>query len=219
MQDLPPTYYRYERREMLQFVPRSASSVLEVGCGAGAFLRILAAGRPDLRVKGIEPNPEASEAGRRDGLDIVTGMFPAVLDDDNLFDCIVFNDVLEHMVDPWAALEAARRLLSENGVLVASLPNIRHFDVLREIIVDGDFRYREEGVLDATHLRFFTMTSARRMFEQMAYEVESVTGINSRPPARRKRPLLWALGLRSRSFRHEATFRQFALVARPSPAR
>src|SRR6185436_7844996 len=72
-------------------------------------------------------------------------------------DCIVCADVLEHLRDPERALRLLLRYLAPDGLLVASIPNVRHASVLLPLLVEGRFRYQDEGILDRTHLRFFTL--------------------------------------------------------------
>src|SRR4051794_36733160 len=93
------------RTEMLEFVPIGARRVLEVGCLAGGFGAALKATRPWAVVWGIDPNADAAEHARSRLDQVTCGMFPDDLDETMTFDCIVFNDVLEHMMDPWGALD------------------------------------------------------------------------------------------------------------------
>lgn len=216
MHDPPRDYYRADRSEMLPFVPRHATRILEVGCGEGAFMRLLRSDRPGAEVSGLEIEAEVAAVGRRDGLDIAVGSFPESVPADRRYDCVIFNDVLEHLVDPWAALEHTRTLLGRDGCVVASLPNIRHLGTLHEIAVAGDFHYQPEGVLDSTHLRFFTLRSARRLFEESGFRVLELHPIRvERRPPRRQLAFYAALSAMSRSFARESRIRQFAVVARP----
>lgn len=207
-------YYRADRSEMLAFVRSDAHQILEVGCGEGTFLQLLAQERPGVTAHGIEINEEAARRGREDGLHIVTGAYPDVEMPGGPYDTVLFNDVLEHIVDPWNALRVTASILAPGGEVVASLPNIRFHDTLHEIVVRGDFRYRPQGVLDITHLRFFTMDSARRMFDEAGYAVESVTGIKARRPTGRQVPFFAAATALSPSFRRESRYRQFVVRAR-----
>ena len=94
------------------------------------------------------------------------------------FDAIFFNDVLEHMVDPAAALLATRRLLSPTGYVIASIPNVRHLSVWWPLIRYGDWPYADSGLLDRTHLKFFTRKTIVLLFQQTGWTTESITGIN-----------------------------------------
>lgn len=94
------------------------------------------------------------------------------------YDCVVFNDVLEHMVDPAGALGYARTLLKPAGCIVASIPNIRHFPTVWKLVVHGRWEYAEAGTLDRTHLRFFTKESIKNLFREAGYTITQLTGIN-----------------------------------------
>src|SRR5262249_12512675 len=95
------------------------------------------------------------------------------------FDCIVFNDVLEHMIDPYSALVYAKESLVPNGRVVASIPNVRYFDNVWSLLIDGSWEYCDAGILDRTHLRFFTKKSIESMFVDLGYDIEVLKGINS----------------------------------------
>jgi 2-polyprenyl-3-methyl-5-hydroxy-6-metoxy-1,4-benzoquinol methylase len=128
---------------------------------------------------------------------------------DGYFDCIVFNDVLEHLVDPWTVLRSIKVKLKSGGCVVASIPNVRHFSNLRQLILEKEWRYMDCGVLDRTHLRFFTEKSIRRMFEDCGYNLCSIDGIV-------ERPFPWTLGLLNRilfNSLRDTEYLQFACVA------
>jgi hypothetical protein len=84
------------------------------------------------------------------------------------------------MVSPADALMTAGSMLAPGGSIVASIPNVRHISILAQLIFRGDFRYTERGILDSTHLRFFTRRSMLRLFLTAGYEVETIRGINMR---------------------------------------
>ncbi|HDQ26159.1 MAG TPA: class I SAM-dependent methyltransferase, partial [bacterium] len=94
-------------------------------------------------------------------------------------DCIVLNDVLEHMADPYSFLKHLRKKLSAAGVITASIPNVHHISVMKEYIFNRDWRYTESGTLDKTHLRFFSKKSIIRMFEEAGYGIRKIKGINA----------------------------------------
>ncbi|MEO7117793.1 MAG: class I SAM-dependent methyltransferase [Candidatus Limnocylindrales bacterium] len=149
------------------------SRVLDVGCGTGALGRQLKAATPSVVVHGVEANagPARVAAGVIDR--VVQGTFPEVTSQlDPPYDAVVFADVLEHMEDPWSALEATRSIVAPGGLVVASIPNIRYWPVTRALLLRGRFDYTETGVLDRTHLRFFTRISMLQMFEGAGLTVE-----------------------------------------------
>lgn len=97
---------------------------------------------------------------------------------DNYFDCIIFNDVLEHLADPYNVLSEMKKKLSMGGAIVASIPNVRYFHNLRKLIFNKQWRYKDQGILDKTHLRFFTKKSIIDMFESLGFTIETIEGIN-----------------------------------------
>ena len=96
------------------------------------------------------------------------------------FDAVVFNDSLEHFPYPEPPLALARELLAESGALVCSVPNVRYIDNLLHLLMDKDWQYRESGILDRTHLRFFTKRSLIRTLGEAGFEVRRIEGINRR---------------------------------------
>jgi 2-polyprenyl-3-methyl-5-hydroxy-6-metoxy-1,4-benzoquinol methylase len=170
------SYLDVPRADMVAFIPQTARVVLDVGCGRGGFGAELKRQRPNIRVIGIEADPDAAASAHERYDHVVVGLYP-----DNAppgpYDCIVFNDVLEHMVDPWGALSDSRHLLAETGHVVASIPNVRYWPVLRALVY-GDFAYTSDGVLDRTHLRFFTRRSMHRLFADAGLQVERLVPIS-----------------------------------------
>jgi 2-polyprenyl-3-methyl-5-hydroxy-6-metoxy-1,4-benzoquinol methylase len=171
-------YYDNPRPEMLGFIPPAARTLLDVGCGRGAFAANLKRAL-GATVWGIELNPDAARiaATRLDRVieRDITSALPEL--PDAFFDCIVFNDVLEHLADPYSVVSAVARLLAPRGVVVASLPNVRHYPTAWDLFWNGRWEYRDWGILDRTHLRFFTERSVAALFEERGYRV-AVRGIN-----------------------------------------
>lgn len=172
-------YFGNPRPDMAQFVPPGLERVLELGCGSGLFGEALK--RSGVReVVGIEASPgPARAAARRLDRVIVADVERDVLDlAAGGFDCLVCNDVLEHLVDPWAVLEKLRLFLRAEAWLLVSIPNVRHHRVVRHLIWPGQWRYEDDGVLDRTHLRFFTRDSACDLVESAGFRIERMQGIN-----------------------------------------
>lgn len=171
-------YFQNARTEMLDLVPLSCRTVLDVGCGSGVFGKCLQK-RQSCEVWGVEPEPKCLPEAAENLHKVLPGYFQTGLPlPARYFDCIVFNDVLEHMLDPAAALEFAMTLLSEQGVIVASIPNIGHFPILWKLAVRGEWTYRPGGILDKTHLRFFTRSSIKDLFAQAGMAIETLQGFN-----------------------------------------
>ncbi|MGD0328612.1 MAG: class I SAM-dependent methyltransferase [Minisyncoccia bacterium] len=207
-------YYKKTRAEMLEFIPRDAKKILDIGCAEGVFSALVKKQR-EAEVWGIEINETV--ATRAQGkIDVVLvgditnllGKLPEAY-----FDCVICNDVLEHLADPYSVLFALKEKLSDNGVVVFSLPNVRHLGNLKNLLVKKDWQYRDAGILDATHLRFFTEKSIRRMFDDLGFELITLRGMN---PIRSLKFILFnifTLGLLS-----DARHLQFAGVAKPKQA-
>lgn len=171
-------YYQNARTEMVDLVPLSCRTVLDVGCGTGVFGTCLQK-RQGCEVWGVEPEPKCLQQAAENLHKVLPGYFqPDLPLPARHFDCIVFNDVLEHMVNPAAALEFAKTLLTNQGVVVASIPNIGHFPILWKLAVRGEWTYRPGGILDETHLRFFTRSSIKSLFEKAGFGIESIQGFN-----------------------------------------
>ena len=130
----------------------------------------------DCDYHGVEPVHEAASDARGNGITVYEGLYQDVerLIPDARFDLVVCNDVIEHMADPWAFLEGLKKKLAPGGYVIGSLPNVRYLLNLRDLLLRRDWHYVEAGVLDRTHLRFFTLKSARRLFEECRYEIEEL---------------------------------------------
>lgn len=152
--------------------------VLEVGCSVGHVTEHLVSN--GNTVVGVEIDPDAADVARRFAAEVhVADLDRDPLDElvDGPFDVVVFGDVLEHLRDPTAALDAAVRLLSPDGHVVVSIPNVAHADV-RLMLLEGRWDYQEHGLLDETHLRFFTRDGLRSLLAASgltATDVERVT--------------------------------------------
>jgi 2-polyprenyl-3-methyl-5-hydroxy-6-metoxy-1,4-benzoquinol methylase len=173
--------YNSPREELVPFFPASARRVLDIGCGGGGFGRKILERYPDVEFSGVEPHTVSAEVARLSGyVRVEEGGFPeaARVFPAEAFDAIFFNDVLEHMVDPAAALLATRRLLSPTGRVIASIPNVRHFSVWWPLVRYGDWPYADSGLLDRTHLKFFTRKTIVQLFQQTGWRIETISGIN-----------------------------------------
>jgi len=156
---------------MVDFIADDAVRVLDVGSANGDFGRELARQRPHVRVWGIDPCPGESVTGYQS---VFSGEYPRDMPTGMTFDCIVFNDVLEHMAEPWDALRATRDWLAAGGTVVASIPNVRHYRVIVPLVVRDQWTYADAGILDRTHLRFFTRRTVEELFDSTGYDVVRV---------------------------------------------
>jgi SAM-dependent methyltransferase len=169
-----PDYYPVELLSLVKWTP---ARVLDVGCSRGATGRALKQRYPGVHVTGIEPEPvAAAEAARhldqvhaRPLEQVPVDAFPA-----SGFDTVVLADVLEHLYNPWKALLALKPRLAPGGRLLISLPNARNAWLLNEL-AEGRFTYDTAGLLDVTHVRFFTLHEAQRMLAETGYVVEKLS--------------------------------------------
>jgi 2-polyprenyl-3-methyl-5-hydroxy-6-metoxy-1,4-benzoquinol methylase len=167
-------YYENERPEVVALVPPEARFVIDVGCGAGGLGRHLKSLRPGIEVRGIEPVTAQAERARRVLDDVLVAGAEAPLPAHwPAPDCVIFADVLEHLVEPWDVVRAYRKALRPGGVCVASIPNVANRRVL-----GGLYRHRWDyaahGIMDRTHLRFFTRETAVEMFEQGGFSIRQI---------------------------------------------
>lgn len=200
---------------MLPFVPAGDGPVLDVGCAAGRFGEAIKAREPGRVVWGVEPDGGAADSARAVLDRVVTGSYPEVVPElGRRFDAVVFNDVLEHLVDPWSTLAITREaVLGGGGRVVACIPNARNWRTLIDLARHGRFPYEASGIHDVDHLRWFTRRTAVEAFEQAGYVVERVEMV--RPLGyRRARAFGRVLGPIAPGLAEEADFRQIALVAR-----
>lgn len=170
-------YFEHVRYDALSLVPNDVGRVLDIGCGKGNTLAWLKANSGCTWVGGVELFHEAASEARKklDALyegDIETLDLP--IEPESL-DVVLCLDVLEHLVDPWRVVRQMHTLLKPGGSLIASIPNVRNFHVLGPLLLLGEWQYTSDGLLDRTHLRFFTRASAIELLQCSGLEVDAVT--------------------------------------------
>lgn len=161
----------------------SDQDVLEVGCASGVQTRYLKE-HLNCRVTGIELDPHAAEDARPYCENLIIGSIEELDLSTALgkqhYDAITFADVLEHLHDPADTLRKIRPFLKENGYLIASIPNIAHAAICWEL-AHGRFDYQKFGLLDNTHIRFFTKKNVARLFEETGYQIVSWDRVTQTP--------------------------------------
>lgn len=159
-------YFSHVRREIAPLLPDHMQRVLEVGCGEGATLAWLKQQNRAQQVVGVEYS-EAAAAVARQHLDQVWQGDVEKLPLETLgqFDVVLCLDVLEHLVDPWQTLQRLRGLLRPGGCIIVSVPNVQHYSVVLPLLLHGRWPYQAAGILDRTHLRFFTRSSAEQLLQ------------------------------------------------------
>jgi len=158
-------------------LPANYTAVLEVGCGEAGFRQLL---KPTCEYWGIEPNHVAATRASGQGAHILTGTYEDVASSlpTYYFDLVICNDVIEHMSDHDWFLDDIRTRMRAKAALIGSVPNVRYYATLWEILVLRDWRYRASGILDRTHKRWFTFKSLRRTLGEHGFTIECIRGVN-----------------------------------------
>lgn len=176
-------YYRSPRPELQAHVPIRAQRILDCGCGGGEFG--LALKRRGARVVcGIEIVERAHRFAKQVLDDALLGNIEQMELpwEDGYFDCIVFGDVLEHLIDPTAVLRKVSRVLAPNGVIVMSIPNVRFWQTVM-MHANGRWQYEDAGIMDRTHLRFFCAPDMAQMVHDAGLEVLKLQPLSMWPPS------------------------------------
>lgn len=170
------TYYSNANPDLLVKIPVTAKRVLEIGCGTGGFARAYRDINPACEYWGVELFDEAAAEARTvldhvvlgsiEHADVLTELDRAR--GDHLFDVLIFGDVLEHLLDPWAVLETLRARMEPGGVVCICIPNVGHWSLVKEQLL-GRWTYADSGLLDRTHLRFFSRDTAIEMLSRSGW--------------------------------------------------
>lgn len=169
-------YFSSARTGILDLLPEFSARVLEIGCGSGQTLEMLKEKKLCLETVGVELFAAAADEARNKVdsvycMDVEKSPMPENI---GKFDLILLLDVLEHLVDPWFLLShLVENYLAAHGKVIVSLPNARHFSLVLPLL-RGRFDYVERGILDKTHLRFFTKDSAVELLRSASLNIETI---------------------------------------------
>jgi 2-polyprenyl-3-methyl-5-hydroxy-6-metoxy-1,4-benzoquinol methylase len=170
----PQNYFSGIRNDIIELIQCNNCNILEIGCGEGNTLVELKKQGKAKFIVGIDI-VDLNQSSKLDKFIL------ADIENDNIdlpeeyFDIIICADVLEHLKDPWSVLRKIRKFLKPNGILLASIPNVREIKTLISIVIKGDFKYVDAGILDKTHLRFFCKKNIIEFFESTGYKIEKIT--------------------------------------------
>ncbi|MFP5221751.1 MAG: class I SAM-dependent methyltransferase [Acidobacteriota bacterium] len=174
----PEYYYNNTRVEILQYLPKAINRHLDIGCAAGMFGKIVKK-KYGCESWGIEYTPQVAELAKQNIDHAYSGDCKEILPKLNeRFDCVTMLDVFEHIAEGDGLLKLIRTVMDDDSTLVISVPNILYARVALDLFFHRDFQYQECGVLDDTHLRFFTRKSICRQLENAGYKIDAVHSIN-----------------------------------------
>lgn len=166
--------YLGARLDVLDLIAPGTKNVLDVGCSVGELGKSIKK-KTGATITGVEYNSEmAKEASYV--LDCVIQKDAEMYSYEarqkkEQYDCIIFADILEHLNDPWVTIANYSNCLTSNGYVVVSIPNVRHIDTLFNLCIRGKWPYRERGIHDKTHLRFFTLKNIEELINQAGLEI------------------------------------------------
>lgn len=181
-------YSNHIRSDLVDMLPPFLGwKFCEVGCGAGATLEYLKA-RGASYVAGVDIDEQSIEIASRRGLNtaLATDVEKADLPfKEKEFDCIILADVLEHLYNPWDTLKKLMSYLSDDGYVLISLPNIKHYTILLKLVLHDAWTYTDAGILDNSHIRFFTLQEISGLLKYAGLTTLQVSRNNSSGPKMR----------------------------------
>lgn len=165
------SYYQHARQEIEPLLPREAQTIVDVGCGVGNTARWLKNKFPKSKVIGLEGFPE-NETALRNNVDQafivdLNGSTPDI----GKPDLMLFLDVLEHLPNPEMVLAKLTKTMPLGSKIIVSVPNIANLSVSARLFFRNEFEYRDAGILDRTHMRFFVRDSAVKLLEGAGFKV------------------------------------------------
>lgn len=169
-------YYSLIRQDLIQMIEGDNNKILDIGCGEGQTGWALKKSGKAKEVVGVElvEGPAKRAESRLDrvihgDVEEMTLSFQP-----EYFDYIILADVIEHLIDPWWMIKQLSRFLSKEGFLIASIPNVKYWRVLKDLIIFDRWKYQRAGILDKGHLRFFTYTTMVEMFNTNGFEIKEI---------------------------------------------
>jgi 2-polyprenyl-3-methyl-5-hydroxy-6-metoxy-1,4-benzoquinol methylase len=179
-------YYQGVRTDLIELVPSINGAVFEIGCAEGKTLEYIRS-KFDCTVAGVDYCDSAVSTAQAKGLNVCKcdlNIEPLPFSETE-FDYILVGDVLEHLYDPWRILKDLSLRLKNDGRLLISIPNVKHYYILRDLILKDQWEYQESGLLDISHVRFFTLTSSQKLIEESGLEIDTLKYSMSASPKMR----------------------------------
>ena len=170
------TYFSNIRLELINLIEaeQKGLNILEVGAAYGETLHYLKNNGVASYAVGIDIFEDKSNKQNYKEIDqFIFGNIEEIelSEFHKQFDIILLPDVLEHLIEPNAVLNKLKKCLNQNGKIIVSMPNIRHYSALNKIFIKGDFSYEESGIFDYTHMRFYCKKNIKALLESSGYTV------------------------------------------------
>ena len=161
--------------ELMAMIPPQTRRIVDVGCMQGSLAKVYRANRPDTEVIGIDIDANYAAVAAEHCTEAIAADIELMPDDEfeklSPSDCWVFGDCLEHLRDPWRMLERVRATIDAQGCTLVCLPNAQHWSVQWRL-ASGNFRYEDSGLMDRTHIRWFTRTTMLELFSSTGWRIE-----------------------------------------------
>jgi O-antigen biosynthesis protein len=171
-QDKDSEYYTRDKAWMLPLIKEGPNRILDLGCASGRVgHHLLERGKAREMIGAEIFAPAAEEAAKLYNKVFVGDVEEMAFDYVDYFDYVICGDILEHLKNPYKVVLKISTMLKQGGSLLVCVPNVRNFRVLKSLIFRGQWEYVSSGILDRTHLRFFTRRSCRRMLEEAGLRV------------------------------------------------
>lgn len=171
-------YFANLRTPLLSLATENPRRVLEIGCARGYSLVYFKKEKHSDFVAGVEYVSEVADMARSNSEidEVICGDFETLQLSypSGFFDLIIASHVLEHLKDPWAALKKLSRIMNPDGQLIGSLPNVRNIKVVLPLVALGQWEYREQGILDWTHTKFFTKSTIEQLLSSSGFCIERI---------------------------------------------
>ena len=168
-----PLHDRYNP-DLLKIIPDGLKKIVEVGCSSGALAKAYMANNPDCEYVGIEIDPEYATIARQFCSEVLTENIESISDEvfSKLInaDAWIFGDALEHLYDPWKVLNRIKKYSPPGTLVLSCIPNAQHWSLIANLAL-GTFRYQDSGLLDRTHIRWFTRLTMIELFESTGFSI------------------------------------------------
>lgn len=202
-------YFSAARKDLVDQLPDNPTAkILEIGCGAGGTGQYALAKGKCQWYGGVEISASAAETARQHLNEVITGDVESIEFpwEENTFDALIMSEVIEHLNDPWEVVKRLRPLLKKDAIFFCTTPNVSHYYIIK-MLFNGEWTLEDEGIMDRTHLRWFTPKTLSELAEDAGFTVEYVGA--GRPPSLITKIRTFIFGGRSHLF-----IRQMILRAR-----